>query len=394
MIVGKRLALVAAAALTCTGLISAGTASAVSPALSPTKAPPAQPGVTVVASGRNGPRQLSSTSKYVYVAESDTGQVSRVTKRTGAVKVQVTGAALAQGVVRTDGRFYIASGAPMPEENARAVNGSAEILVAKTGKKPRTFADLLAYELKHNPDNQTQFGPNGQLLDALSNPDYVVRSKFKGQFLLVADGGGNDVLAVSKKGKVSTFFVPPAVTTGPCATAEQNSEAGPSCDAVPTGLAFGPDGNLYVSAATGLAPGEGRVYVVNRNGKLVKTWTGFSGPTGVAVAPNGSVYVSEVLEGVPGGGEPGARAAAERTIQGGGRLARDAEPPAFDPSTIGQIVKVAPNGTRTYAQVTMPTGLLFTDGRLYASAWSIAGGFGAPDAGQVVTVAPSAFVAQ
>jgi hypothetical protein len=387
MIVGKRLALVAAAALTCTGLISAGTASADTPK----KAPPAQPGVTVVATGLNGPRQLSATSKYVYVAESDAGQVSRVTKKTGAVKLQVTGANLAQGVVRTDGRFYIASGEEAPDE-ARAVNGSSEILVAKTGRKPRTFADLLAYELKRNPDNQTQFGPDGRPLDALSNPYYVVRSKFKGQFLLAADAGGNDVLAISKKGKVSTFFVPPAVTTGACGSTPQNSDAGPSCDAVPTGLAFGPDGNLYVSALTSLTPNEGRVYVVNKNGKLVRTWTGFSGPTGVAVGPDGSVYVSELLEGAPA--EPAARSA-QRSDLPTGRVARAAaDEPAFDPTTIGQVVKVAPNGGRTYAQVTMPAGLLYTDGKLYASAWAVAGQLGIPNAGQVVTIARSAFKAQ
>ncbi len=383
MIVRKRWTLVAAAALACAGLVGTAPASAGSP----TKAPAAQPGVTVLATGLNGPRQLSGTSRYLYVAESDAAQVSRVSKASGTVKLQVSGAALAQGVVRTNGRFYIASGEPAPDE-ARAVNGSSELLVAKTGRRPRTFADLLAYELRHNPDNQIQFGEDGKPQDALSNPYFVVRSRVKGGFLLAADAGANDVLAISRSGKVSTFFVPPAVTTGDCASAKQNSDAGPSCDAVPTGLAWGPDGNLYVSAATGLTPGEGRVYVVNKNGKLVKTWTGFDGPTGVAVGTDGSVYVSELLEGL--GGEPGA--ASSRSLVPSERVAKAAaEEPAFDPSAIGRVVKVAANGTRSYAQVTMPAGLLYADGTLYASAWAVAGLLGIPDAGQVVKVDASAF---
>src|SRR5205085_491611 len=107
------------------------------------------------------------------------------------------------------------------------------------------------------------------------------------------------VLALSRKGKLSTFFVPQVVTTGDCATTPNNSPAGPSCDPTPTGLAYGPDGNLYVAGLTGLAPNEGRVYVVNKNGKLIKTLTGFSNATGVAVGPDGSVYVSDLLQGAP-----------------------------------------------------------------------------------------------
>lgn len=386
MIVRKRLTLVAAAALTCAGLVAAGPASADSP-----KAPPAnQPGVTTLATGLEGPRQLSATSNYLYVAEADAAQVSRVTKSSGAVKLQVSDAAYAQGVVRTGGKFYIASGEPGPEEAERAVNGSSELLVAKTRKAPKTFADLLAYELKRNPDNQTQFGDDGNPLDALSNPYFVVKSKVEGGFLLVADAGGNDILAVSKSGKVSTFFVPPTITTGVCAkNTDQNSDAGPSCDPVPTGLAWGRDGNLYISGLSALAPGEGRVYQVNKNGKLLKTWTGFDAPTGVAVGDDGSVYVSELLEGAPEG-PPAAAKVGSPT----GRLAKAAEEPAFDPTTIGQVVKVGTDGKRTYAQVTMPAGLLYTDGKLYASAWAVAAELGIEDAGQVVTVDDSAFVAK
>ena len=93
-----------------------------------------------------------------------------------------------------------------------------------------------------------------------------------------------------------------------------------------------------------------------------------SGPTGVAVDKRtGTVYVSEVLEGAPADPE--------------------APPPDFDPSTMGQIVKVTRDGQRSTAQVTMPVGLLFTHGALYSSAWSLAG----PGAGQVVRVGKRAF---
>ena len=75
------------------------------------------------------------------------------------------------------------------------------------------------------------------------------------------------------------------------------------------------------------------------------------------------MYVSELLFSGPGGKPP----------------------PSFDPSTVGRIVQVAPDGARTHAAVTMPIGLVWYKGELYASAWCVAGLFlGIPDAGQVV----------
>jgi DNA-binding beta-propeller fold protein YncE len=117
------------------------------------------------------------------------------------------------------------------------------------------------------------------------------------------------------------------------------------------------------------APGAGRVYVLNaRSGKVVRVIRGLDSPTGVAVDPRGNVYVSNVIEGAPV--EP---------------------PPDFDPSEVGDITKIRRDGSRSVAQVTMPNGLLWKDGALYASAWSIAGFLGIADAGQVVKVSSSAF---
>jgi hypothetical protein len=84
------------------------------------------------------------------------------------------------------------------------------------------------------------------------------------------------------------------------------------------------------------------------------------------VTPCGTIYVSEVTYGAPEGEGP---------------------PPAgFDPSKIGRITKIS-HGKMTHTQVTMPTGLTYKHGHLYASAWSVAGLFlGLKHKGQIVKV--------
>jgi hypothetical protein len=63
----------------------------------------------------------------------------------------------------------------------------------------------------------------------------------------------------------------------------------------------------------------------------------------------------------------------------------------LDPSSIGRIVKVAPNGSMSAVQVTMPTGIVFHKGSLYSSAWALAGQFRMPNKGQIVRVSSNAF---
>jgi len=329
--------------------------------------------IRVIASGLNGPYELSGSSKTIYVAENDAGQVTALDPRSGRTRAVVTGlgAGAAAGAVRVGGRFAIITGEADPSAPAGPQPGSS-VLTARPGGNPRQLADLRAYELRRNPDGQTQFGADGTPLDALSNPFHILADRSRKGYVLVADAGGNDVLKVDRRGRVSTFFVLPTINTGACAGLPNNDEKTVGCDGVPTGLAYGPQNTLYVSALTSDVPGEGRVYVLNAStGRVKRVISGFTAPTGVAVDKRtGTVYVSELLEGAPQG-EP---------------------PEGFDPSTIGQIVKVKRNGERSTAQVTMPLGLLFTGGKLYSSAWSVAGLFlGTPDAGQVVEVRNKAF---
>jgi len=345
--------------------------------------------VTVVAKGLEGPRELQFESGKLYVTESDTGQISSVDTRSGAVTPvgEALGPNTAQGADLVSGRLAIVTGeegeppdatepAPTPAPEPTSTPFSS-VLVAKPGSAPTQLADLLKYELAKNPDGQRQFGPDPETgeevpLDALSNPFYVLEQRGPG-YVLVADGGANDVLSVSWRGKVSTFFVPPTVTTGECAGRENNDPEHAGCDAVPTGLAYGPGRTLYVSALTGEAAGEGRIYVLDsRTGKQKRVITGLSSPTGVAVSANGTVYVSELLHNAPEFGPEG-------------------PPPGFDPATVGRLVKIAPDGNRTYAAVTMPTGLAYHRNAVWASAWSIAGFVGIADAGQIVRVTDAAF---
>jgi hypothetical protein len=235
--------------------------------------------------------------------------------------------------------------------------------------KTKVLANLLRFELRKNPDGQKQFNADKEPYDTLSNP--FAMTKYWGG-LLVADGGGNDVLRVNPyTGHVSTFFVPPTVKNVPaCLQPESQANAGTvGCDPVPTGVAYS-HGSVYVSTLGAEVPGAGRVYKVNaRTGKVQRVWKGLTAPTGVAVGRHGTVYVSKVFHGAPEG-EPG---------------------PGFDPSTVGRIAKIAPDGKRTSAQVTMPTGLLYDHGKLFATAWSVASFLGIPDAGQVVRVKAGAF---
>ena len=63
-------------------------------------------------------------------------------------------------------------------------------------------------------------------------------------------------------------------------------------------LAMGPDGNLYVTAPTLTA--RDHVYRVSLDGKVESAWSGFGRPQGLAFGPDGALYVVEALSGASG----------------------------------------------------------------------------------------------
>ncbi len=214
------------------------------------------PPVSTVATGLDGPRQLSDYEDgLLVVAESDSGEVSSVDPETGEVTTLLSGLVNVQGVDHHDGLLFVAVGEfPPPEEGGPAVppEGIASVLiVAETDGDVLETYDLEQYELDHNPDGQVQF-VDGAPVDALSNPFSVLAQRDR---VLVADGGGNDVLAIDREtGEISTFFVPETVSgddVAACGALPQNDPGTFGCDSVPTEITEGPDGLIYVGT---LAP--------------------------------------------------------------------------------------------------------------------------------------------
>jgi len=351
-------------------LVALGTAGAVTAVPPASAAAGGGSAAAVVTRKLDGPFGLQKAVGHrgFLVAESVSGQVTRVFKD-GRKRAIFGGAPGVAGVAASPNRVFAVIGGPS-EEGAPSGGkyGPSKVLrMDYRGGHATVIADLMKYELAHNPDGQVQF-VDGKPVDALSNPFAMTWSRFG---LFVADGGANDVLKVNPRtGRVSTFFAPRTYKdTKACQAPDANANPGTrGCDPVPTGVQV-IGGSVYVSTLGAESPHAARLYKLNaRTGKIQRVWKGFTSPTGIAVRRDGTIYISEVLHGAPAG-----------------------PPPAgFDPASVGRLTRIR-GGHQTHAQVTMPTGLVLKNGRLYASAWSIASFLGIQHAGQVVRVKESAF---
>jgi hypothetical protein len=197
----------------------------------------------------------------------------------------------------------------------------------------RSLADVAAYEGSANPDG-TDLDTNPYGLLALPGRT------------IVADAGGNSVLDVSASGRVSTVAAfPQTPFTVPFPG---------SMDAVPTAVAEGPDGALYVGQLTGFPfpVGGSTVWRIGTAG-LEPYRTGFTNVVDIVFGPDGSLYVVE--------------------IDSTGL----ATPPPHPP--IGSLIRVAPDGTRSTvaAGLFAPGGVAFgPDGAPYVTVCSVCAGGG------------------
>ena len=316
--------------LSWTLVLLCGTAVAVSSAVArgrdwPGASAPAAPKVAVVASGLNSPKHLTYTLQGVYVAESGTGGIDCVpgpplqgppTPTIPYCEGPTGAVALIQGHhVRV-----VASGLPSVIASGEAL-GPAAVSVGWFGQLSIVYQDEL---VNSNGTNNlpgpaaTTFGTfqlnpfvsakvadfaaaHPQTLPANGVPgetpydsDPYDAIPYRGGYVLT-DAAANSLLYVTPRGQISLLarFPTENETPPPFLELPFNPTA---AQAVPTAVAVGPGGALYVSTLNGVPsdPGDAVIYRVVP-GQPPQVWaTGLSAVTALAFGPRGRLYATEL----------------------------------------------------------------------------------------------------
>jgi len=362
----------------------------------PVASPAPAPAPTVIASGLMSPRAVAvGADGSVYVAEAGiggdeelfepasgtpeamaspepqtpfatrgpSGQVSKIAPD-GSVSVVASGitsylmggleATGPAGLVLADGTIYVSVGGPGPATGAIPASDydNRVIAVDEATGAITVVADIGAYEIANNPD------PN-----AVDSNVYGMDQGADG-LLYVADAGGNTVYSVDPAtGDIAVVAVIPGL-----ALPEEMQQPGGNparggaqeIDPVPTGIAVGDNGDVFVSLLSGgpFPAGAAKVQKI-AGGTVSDVAGGLTMSTDVAIGPDGHLYAVQIS------------------------LNFLVQPPEN-----GNVVRVLENGTLEVvaADVMLPNGIAFDDaGNLYIAAGTVTFP-GAPPAGVVLRV--------
>lgn len=232
------------------------------------------------------------------------------------------------------------------------------------GGTPTQQIYLGTFEAQNNPDHGAG-GPPGEEMPIDSDPYGI--TPYNGG-LAIADAAANDVLFY-KNGTLSLLAVLPTITeTGVPFKAQ----------AVPTSVAVGPDGALYIGELGGAPNNAGAASVYRyANGQLTQYQSGFTMIGDIAFDQAGRLLVLEMDQ-----------AGFADTMPGG-------------LPTPGALIRVNANGSRTTLASTgleYPAGIaVAADGSIYATNWSVLNGSndpflppGVPVGGEIVRIASNA----
>ena len=145
------------------------------------------------------------------------------------------------------------------------------VLNFTTSGSVSAFADLSAFEGLNNPAG----GP----VD--SNPFHVAVGSGG---VYVTDAGANALYNLAPNGTASLVTTFPGRFIGPPV---------PASDSVPTGIAVGPDGTMYIAELTGFpfTPGAAQIYSIAPGSSTADVYaTGFTNLTDLAFGPDGNLY--------------------------------------------------------------------------------------------------------
>jgi hypothetical protein len=320
--------------------------------------------MTAVATGLNSPRQLFIGSDgSVYVAEAGiggdidgegafgpikfgaSGQITAVSPE-GEQSVVIPGLIStdtgfgqihgAHAVIVTDDSYWVAVGDGPIKGLEEGQHVSGVIQYAKEGMAMEQFIDTAAWEAENNPDENPD--------DVVSNPVDLALSA--DGTLYIVDASGNSLLSWTAADGLAL------VAAWPQGDAETS--------AVPTSVAIGAEGDIYVGFLGGYPFTGSKIEVWGSDGKLKTTYEkDLNLITDVLVTADGSLYAVQLASGF---GDTG-----------------------YNPDS-GSVVKVSDAGVEVIAgDLPAPYGLAQDkDGNLWAS---IQGMGGAPDNGEVVMVA-------
>ncbi|MFT4295531.1 MAG: ScyD/ScyE family protein [Micropruina sp.] len=267
------------------------------------------------------PFNLEVGRNSVLVADGGLNLVGKL-KKDGSLATIASNQPGAAGVATSRNGKWLAFATTVTNEQTFENTASGLNLWGPWGK--RIYADIHAYEVKHNPDKKYSYGvknPSKCVSDTLNAMQFPVSYKglvdahaysvaaVRGAWV-VADAGANALFTVSNSGKVRTLSVlPPHPFTFDKASAAALEL--PDCfigvtynfESVPTDVELGRDGYLYVTTLPGgpespALGARGKLWRVNPwTGKATVVASGFLGATNLAIGKHGEFYVAEMFAG-------------------------------------------------------------------------------------------------
>jgi hypothetical protein len=271
-------------------------------------------------------------------------------------------------VVVADGTYFVLlQGASTDATGVNAfgpvASTAADLISTPEGKAaPAVIVNFAVFEAARNPDNGA--GPGAQRGNPPIDSNPYALTEYRDGFAVV-DAGGNDLLWISSKGKVVVLAVFPTRTARLTkALAKRIGAPGTKSirvQSVPSSVAVGPDGALYVGELTGVpfTPGSARVWRVVPGKKATVFASGFTNIADVAFDGEDLLVLEMARKGL------------------------------LSKSRTGALTRIAPDGTRTLVAsdgLVSPTGLAVGNGRIYVSNHGTSAGSGSGPHGELVSL--------